>query len=266
MSTAAPDHHGEEKIVIKLPDGNEAMSQDEEWCEVVVGDGRIHEKVRFHDYGRIYEIPGFYESLFYETLRCNSPKVVGGLLRDKVQESAGMDPDDLRVLELGAGNGLAGEELRDMGAELLVGVDILEEASAAAERDRPGLYDDYRVSDFTALEEKDEEDLRAYGFNTLVSVAALGFDDIPAEAFATAWNLVGAGGWVAFNIKDEFLGSADRSGFRRLIDRMTAEGILSPQARQRYRHRLSIRGEPLHYIAVVARKRGDVPADWLADA
>ena len=33
---------------------------------------------------------------------------------------------------------------------------------------------------------------------------------------------------------------------------------------ERYRHRLSIDGEPLYYFAIVARKKSDVPDSFLA--
>ena len=55
----------------------------------------------------------------------------------------------LRVLDVGAGNGMVGEELDRMGARHIVGVDIIPEAKEAAERDRPGVYDDYFVVDLT---------------------------------------------------------------------------------------------------------------------
>ncbi len=48
----------------------------------------------------------------------------------------------LRVLDLGAGNGVVGEELKKRGVSRLVGVDIITEAQAATERDRPGVIND----------------------------------------------------------------------------------------------------------------------------
>ena len=40
----------------------------------------------------------------------------------------------LRVLDVGAGNGMVGEELDRMGAKHIVGVDIIPEAAEAAQR------------------------------------------------------------------------------------------------------------------------------------
>ena len=91
-----------------------------------------------------------------------------------------------------------------------------------------------------------------------MTVAALGFGDIPPAAFANAYNLIEPGGLVAFNIKEDFLDDGDGSGFSQLIKRAFADGSLELTAEQRYRHRLSIAGEPLHYVAMVAEKRADL--------
>ena len=40
---------------------------------------------------------------------------------------------------------MVGEELEELGASTIVGIDLLPEAAAAAVRDRPGVYDDYCV-------------------------------------------------------------------------------------------------------------------------
>jgi hypothetical protein len=43
----------------------------------------------------------------------------------------------------------------------------------------------------------------------LVTVAALGFGDIPAKAFIEAFNIIKSEAWVAFNIKDTFFDISD---------------------------------------------------------
>jgi predicted TPR repeat methyltransferase len=181
-----------------------------------------------------------------------------GLLEKELTE-LGRDAGTLRVLEVGAGNGMVGEELDELGVPTIVGVDIIEEAAMAAERDRPGIYDDYLVLDLTAIPPDTHEQLRGRGFNCLVTVAALGFGDIPPDAFANAYNLIAPGGLVVFNIKEDFLTDGDGSGFSRLIREGFASGALALRAERRYRHRLSIAGEPLHYVAMVAEKRADLP-------
>jgi SAM-dependent methyltransferase len=249
-------------LAVAFP-GDEALEQDHEWCRVTV-DGQTRD-IRFHDYEEIYSVPGLYEFLFYERLECCSPAVVRELLAGELDDED-VDPGSLRVLDLGAGNGMAGEQLADMGVKSVVGIDLLPQAAAAARRDRPGLYRDYFVLDLTELSDEHRRELRARRFNSLVTVAALGFGDIPPLAFAEAFNLVSDGGWIAFNIKEHFLDDGDPTGFSRLIGRLLETGIVEQRAEKVYRHRLSTNGEPLDYVAIVGVKRSDVPARLIEEA
>ena len=238
------------------------LDQDEEWCEVKY-DEAWH-RVRFHDYRDVYTIPGLYETIFYRTLRCNSPNRVVGLLEDVLNEH-GFPPEELRVLDLGAGNGMVGEVLQNLGTRQIVGTDIIPEAKTATERDRPWVYNDYYVADFTDLPADLERTLRDWDFNALTVVAALGYGDIPARAFLNAFNLIRDGGWIAFNIKEDFLRDEQKPGFSGLLNRLTRRDIIQMEAYKRYCHRLNIAGEPLHYIAAAARKIQDIPEAMIKD-
>ncbi len=247
-------------IPIALPEPSQSYPQDEEWCLARIdGDWR---ELRFHDYSEIFEVEGLYERLFYDVLKCDSPATVRGLLEAELSE-AGVEPDALRVLDLGAGNGIVGAEMADLGVERVVGVDILEAAAAAAERDRPEVYDDYKVVDLTDLQPDERGHLSEQEFNCMTCVAALGFGDIPPKAFLEAYNLVEDGGWLAFTLKEDFLNGADRSGFSSLISRGLDAGVLEMRMQERYRHRISTTGEPLHYVAMVATKAEDMPEELL---
>lgn len=237
-------------------------TQDREWCELVV-DGQAR-RVRFHDYHQVYQVPGFYEELFYELLKCCSPSRVVSMLLDMMGDYD-ESPEQLGVLDVGAGNGMVGDELKACGARKLVGIDIIPEARDAALRDRPDVYDDYMVADLTDLSEEQEKHLRRQNFNCLTTVAALGFGDIPAGAFAKALDMIEQPGWVAFNIKEEFLAEKDNSGFCDLIRRLACEEIVQMQAYRRYRHRISVTGEPLFYVSMIMRKLRDVPGEMLDD-
>ncbi|HSP37440.1 MAG TPA: methyltransferase domain-containing protein [Frankiaceae bacterium] len=239
-------------MVIRLPgkiDGS--LDQDQEWCEVEV-DGRSR-RLRFHDYAEIYNIPSAYEKLFYDELKCTSPGVVRDLL-EQALVTTGYDASSLRVIDVGAGNGLVGAEMRALGASTVVGADIIPEAAEAALRDRPEVYDDYLVVDLTDLSDADRDRMRQHDFNCLTCVAALGFGDMPPEAFLEAVHYVSPSGWLAFCIKERFLGDEDESGFAGLVRRLMDEGTLEVIAQQRYIHRLDMRGRPLYYEAVVARR------------
>jgi predicted TPR repeat methyltransferase len=247
---------------IRLPRGSGDVDQDEEWCEIVV-DGQ-RRRVRFHDYAEVFAIPGLYEELFYENLECCSPSYIVNLL-DSVVREYGESPEGFRVLDVGAGNGMVGEELTDLGVESVVGVDIIPEAREAALRDRPEIYHDYCVADLTDLPENQERRLRKSASNCLTTVAALGFGDMPPMAFAKALNLIKTPGWLAFNLKEDFLHEEDSSGFSRLIRRLNRERYIQTLCYRRYQHRISIAGDPLYYVAVIARKIRDLDAELLAD-
>lgn len=239
---------------VAFPQANAGADQDEECCEVTLG-GKTR-LIRFHDYDEIYKVPGLYEHLFYEKLDCQSPSVVCDLLREQL-EDGGHPPEKLQVLDLGAGNGMVGECLKDMGCGTIVGADILPEAAEAAERDRPGVYTEYVVADLTAPTAEVEQTLAKYRFGVMTTVAALGFGDIPPDAFQYAYDHLLPGGWLAFCIKEDFFEDEDPCGFNTLIRSLMSSGDLKTFAERRYQHRLSAQGEPLHYVALIAQKRED---------
>ena len=217
-------------------------------------------RLRFHDYDEIYRRPGLYEQIFYDRLQCASPRKVATILRSAVEQAGGL-VSTLRVLDLGAGNGIMGEELREMGVARLIGSDIIDAARDACDRDRPGVYDEYVVADFTDLDPAVRDDLEGWHVDCLTTVAALGFGDIPPQAFVTAFNLVRPGGWVAFNVKQTFLDHRETAELNRTIRELVFTDYLEIHHLERYRHRLSIDGEPIFYYAIAGQKTADVPLE-----
>lgn len=246
---------------LRLPTKKQKLSQDSEWFKIYEeGDWR---KLRFHDYDEIYIRPGLYEYLFYDLLQCQSPKRVVRLLQEVLAELNSSEP--LRVIDLGAGNGLVGDELRRVGATRVIALDILEEARTAAQRDNPYVYSDYIVADMTNPSDDVDRRLRALRPNALTCVAALGFGDIPPRAYRKAASYVALGGLLAFNIKAEFLDARYTYGFSELMRRMVNEGIVRLEATRRYRHRLAANGEPIYYTAMVVTKLAEIPASMLVE-
>ena len=233
------------------------LSQDESFFYLIENEQEI--EFRFHDYGEIYKHPGLYEQLYYDRLKCDSPQKVADILT-KVLRDNRIEMTELRVLDLGAGNGMFGEQLqRSGGVARVIGVDICQEAYTACERDRPGVYDAYFVLDFCDLDAIAQQELATWQIDCLSCVAALGFDDIPTKAFANAFNLVAQSGWIAFNIKESFLLESDTTGFSLLIKSLLVSDALEIHHLERYRHRISIDGRPLFYYALVGRKELDIP-------
>jgi predicted TPR repeat methyltransferase len=250
------DWHGR----VRLP--SDRRPQDAEWCEIKDEEG--WRRIRFHDYAEIYRERWLYDHLFYGLLECRSPQRVVGLLAEVHAESP-LAQRPLRVIDVGAGNGIVGHQVRKAGAEYVLGIDILPEARIAAEKERPDVYDDYIVGDLTQPTLEMEQKLARSRANCLTCVAALGFGDIPPLAYANAVKFVECGGLIAFNIKAEFLDSRYTHGFSELIRRAQAGGILRIEALRRYRHRLSTAGDPIFYTALVATKLAEIPPDMLVD-
>ncbi len=241
--------------LIALPEPDLQLSQDSEWC--LVKRGTEWRQIRFHDYHEIYKIPGLYEKIFYRVLKCDSPAEIRLQLQAEL-EKHGVDPLTMRALDVGAGNGMVAEQLTQMKIPFIVGIDIIPEARSAALRDRPTAYDHYYVLDLTDLDTQENEQLQEHRFNCMTCVAALGFGDIPAAAFSQAVALVEPAGWLAFNIKAEFLKKGEKSEFSNLISRAVESGAIEILSQRRYVHRLATDGQPLEYVAIIARKRGEL--------
>lgn len=241
-------------LQIAYPDRASGLDQDEEWINLIHENGS--ERIRLHEYGRFFDIPGLYEEVVYNHLRCDSPRVLTELLQQTMRRQAESD-QALRVLDFGAGNGIVGECLQQaVKPEAIVGVDIIASARKAALRDRPDVYDDYYVMDLSRADGRAEKLLARWQFNALVTVAALGFGDIPTRAFVNAFNMVADRSWVAFNIKDRFFSDDDDTGYHATLREMIGRS-LKVYRKHRYCHRLSIAGDPLYYYAVIGRKEND---------
>jgi len=180
-------------------------------------------------------------------------------------EQSRYDFSDLNVLDIGAGNGMVGEQLMDRGAECVIGIDIIPEAAEAALRDRPNVYENYYVADLTDLPNRVETKLEEKDFNCMTIVAALGFGDIPPAAFAEGFNMINTPGWVAFNIKDEFVCESDATGFCTLINRMVEDEVIEVKNKRKYRHRICQDGKPLYYYALVGEKKSNIPGAMISD-
>ncbi len=96
------------------------LNQDEAYFYLQGSGGQ--RKIRFHDYDEIYQVQGLYKQVFYDRLKCTSPAKVATILESAVKQSQD-NFSELRVLDLGIGNGMMGEELKKHGLSRLIGVD-----------------------------------------------------------------------------------------------------------------------------------------------
>ena len=219
-----------ESLVVRFPDGRE-------------------ERMRLHEYDRVYAIPGLYEEVVQRRLECLSPRV----LADALLAHAGLAPEDLRVFDLAAGNGVTGEELAARGVAELVGSDNIPEARGAAERDRPGLYSTYVVGDIDETPEL-RELVRSHSLNAVVCAGALGLGHISAASFDRLWSEFPAGSLFSASV-EESLAEPDGSDFGDYLAELDSGDEAEVLQRERFRHRSLMGGGEVHYVAVVARKR-----------
>ncbi len=255
-------HHTETPHAFRIhfPAGEGQLDQDEEFFEFTLGEDV--QRLRIHDYAALYKVPGLYEALVYDKLECKSPARLARLF-GAVIDDWGVSAESLRALDLGAGNGVVAQEFHNLGVHHLVGVDLLSEAKSAAQRDRPHIYADYLVTDLCNLSKSNRERLARHQLNCLLTVAALGFGDIPPRVFAAAFNSITPTGWLGMTIKEEFMSSMDSSGFAEFLQAMVDHSVIDVLAYHRYCHRRSISGDKLFYIALVAKKQRNITAGLL---
>lgn len=173
----------------------------EEWIEY--GPPEARTRVPFHDYAAIYAVPGLYERAFYEALSMCSSRVVCGLYADALA-TLGRPPAGERVLDLGAGNGIGGEELRrGVGVAEVVGIDLEPAAERAAARDRPGTYAQYVTADLDARPEV-LDDLGEV--SAVVACSAIGAGHVGLDLLtAIVTRAVRPQGLLAFAVADELV-------------------------------------------------------------
>lgn len=226
--------------------------QSEEVLTVAFEDGRT-ERMRLHEYDRVYAIPGLYEEVVQRRLECASPAEIA----DSVVDAAaveGVAALDLRVFDLGAGNGVVGEELARRGVSTLVGLDNAPEAREAAARDRPGLYAEYLVGDL-AEHPRAPAVVDEHALNCLVAVGALGMGHITATSFDAAWRRFPAGSWLGVTVPEQLV-APGASDFGDYLETETAAGRLTVLSQERYRHRVLMDGSAVFYVAIVGRRPG----------
>ena len=225
--------------------------QTQEALVVTHADGS-RERFRLHDYSRVYAVAGLYEEVVQRRLRCASPSKLADLVVSCARD-AGVEPDELGVFDLGAGNGVMGEELRARGITRLVASDNIAAARDAALRDRPGLYAEYLVGDTDDLPQVGEL-IRTQQLNCLVAAGALGLGHISAGSFHRLWSAFPADAWFAVSVNEE-LAKPEASDFGDYLAEFERRGDWGEIVlRERFRHRLTMDGDPIHYLAIAARK------------
>lgn len=216
-------------------------SPEEEWIEY--GPPGERTRVPFHDYAAIYAVPGLYERAFYDSLGMCSSRIVCGLYA-KTLATLGRPASGERVLDLGAGNGIGGEELRrGVGVAEVVAIDLEPAAEEAAGRDRPGIYAHYATADLdTHPEVLDELGV----LSAVVACSAIGAGHVGLDLLTTiVTRTLRPGGLLAFAVADELVPAF----LEELAPRVGGEELDAVD----YVHRRQTDGSPHHARAVCWR-------------
>lgn len=210
-----------------------------------------------NDYVEMYRTPYLYQYL-YEKLQAKSHIVLADLLIDQATQM-GRSVEDIVVLEVGAGSGMAGKTLTDRGVQLIVGIDIVPEAAVAAAREHPEVYKNYYVEDLSQLSSKTGEDLSSRGFNCILCGSALGYNHIPASAWSTAYNLILPNSLVAFNVQKERWQDKGKDSFAEWHPWVTDNNVIEIALTHTYQHRFYMDRRSLEYIAIIGSKQANIP-------
>jgi len=199
------------------------------------------ERVRLHDYERVYSVPGLYEDVLLNYLNFASPEFLAELL------AKSYPLESLRILDLAAGNGLAGEALFKRGSEYIIGADACAQAAPAAARDYPSVYQEYIT--VYADDPRLIQAVKEHKLNTLHCVGALG--TITVEQFQHLW--------AAFPVESILSVTCDDlsvldNPFAAYFKRSAAAGELRIIKCEQFQHRQLMNGDPFIATAVIAEK------------
>ena len=216
------------------------------------------EVIRLHDYRRLYAVPGLYNHILNDLLKCSSHEVVAEALQH-LMEASTLNLKEAKILDFAAGNGLVAKALYDKGARFFVGVDIEREAKKAAEREFPMLYQSYKILDFCKLSTLEKNSFEQQKLNTLVVASALGFGEkhVPVKAFIHAFNLIENGGAIVFCIYDQYLSEVDKTGYKKVLEKIQEESF-DLRENKRYVHRNTVFGGKMWFRVIAGFKKSAI--------
>jgi hypothetical protein len=221
-----------------------------ELIEVRHDDGTV-EQLRLHDYERLYALPGAYEEIVQDRLRCVSPAVIASLLGAAV-DRLGRPRARVRAVDIAAGNGISGEALLAEGIRPVLGTDIVDVAREAALRDRPDVYGEYLTLDLLALDLAQERHLRSLRADLLQCVAPVGDSggQLPQAALAAAVRQLAPDSLVAY-MHDPGPNPEDAVTYGFWRRELGSDVVATELTRHRYVHRQTVNGRPFEMNGVV---------------
>ena len=205
--------------------------------------------------------------MFETALQCKSPQEVVTIVCETLRSGELSIPHSgLRILDVAAGSGCLGVEIRDQLSlheiECLVGTDLSDFARLATLRDRRAdLYDEYVVTDLLKQPQSAVvESWKKNQYNVVTICAALGPSntDLPLEVIDAAIEFLKVGGLLVFTVNSKASGNmSDRyKDFLNTLDQGTKThwNEMKEIRRKPYKHRLNVKGKAIDYTAFVYQK------------
>lgn len=208
-----------------------------------------------HDYPTMYKVAGLYDAMMFGMLSCRTPPLLAKVFEVCLEAMAFTTP--IRMLEIGAGSGAFGEQVkkRNFVVGRLVGLDNIKEAREAAARDRPSVYEDYLVCDLTRLDKSAVGSITRLEPNCVAVASATGWGNhIPVSGFQAAFDLLEKDGWFVFHVKPNDP-DPECVALNQWIDHLVEDGKIENSTRGRIYHRQNVDGYPIFYDYVVGQKR-----------
>lgn len=200
-----------------------------------------------HDYAALYDVPGLYEAVYFLRFGGRSPHLLAETLAQVVSPP---ERPGLQVLDVGAGTGVVGEQLRAIGFRRIAGTDLEPAGERAIRRDRGQVYDELRTMDLTRPGDDDLGWLRALAPQVVTIVGAVGFGHLPVEALAAVTRALPHRGLLAVTVAHRFEQEPELAGHAALL--------LGPAYRERARgtglHRRTADGGRLEVTALVLER------------
>lgn len=232
-------------------DGRDCKQSEEVFLASIEGSPQT---ISMHDYEKMYRVPKLYDAMIYGMLKCRTPYELAGVFKATLLENA-VDPKTLRMLEIGAGSGAFAEALRrEMPVGRITGLDIIESARTAANRDRPNVYDDYIVADLCKPSEEVLEAINRLAPNCVGVASATGWGNhIPVRGFEQALSFLSASGWFIFHVKPNDP-DPECIALIEWIEKKLSGGEIVNSERGKLFHRLSVAKKEIYYDYFIGQK------------
>ncbi len=226
------------------------IQSEEKFSAVVEGVETVYS---MHDYKTMYKVPNLYDAMIYGMLGCRTPVLLAEKFERLLDQHS--HEQELRVLEIGAGSGAFGQALLNNNRRLkIIGLDIVEEAQEAAERDRPFVYHDYIIDDLCNLSHESLSAIQAFNPNCVGVASATGWGNhIPVAGFEKAFELLCAGGWFIFHVKPNDP-DPECIALNQWIDKKISDEDIVNVQRGKIFHRYGVGGNEIYYDYVIGKK------------